>query len=155
MKRKWTLSVSMLVLIFLAARSPAFSDDHGDEQKILRILELFEDAYVESNAELLAPVLADCYVMAIPKQTDPASAVVFDKDQTLDGIARRTEESDYLEHGHGNIEIDIDGPLARSTSTIHDRFADGSTSDQRILHIYAKEGGIWKVLFSTTLLTED
>ena len=143
----------MLLFLFVAAAGQIFADSRSDEQAIEQILDLFEKAYLEEDMDLLASLLSDQgYMMIMKRQADPSTALVLDKAQIVQAIARRLEQVDYLEHRHIDRTIRIDGPAATSVSTIVDRMDTGHTQRSRVYHIYVREPGGWKTVFSSDLL---
>jgi hypothetical protein len=151
------LGLLWLVLVFLivTASGQSFADSRSDEQAIEQILDLFEKAYLEEDMDLLASLMSDQgYLMIMKKRADPSTALVLDKAQIVQAIARRLEQVDYLEHKHIDRQIRIDGPAATSVSTIVDRVNTGHTQRSRVYHIYTREEDGWRIVFSSDLLTE-
>jgi hypothetical protein len=105
--------------------------------------------------KLLSSLLSDQgYLMIMKRRADPSTALVLDKTQIVQSIARRLEQVDSLEHRHTDRSIRIDGPAATSVSTIVDRVDTGHTQRSRVYHIYIREEDGWKVVFSSDLLTD-
>ena len=146
-----------LVLVFslVVPAGQSFADSGTDEQAIERILDLFEKAYLEEDLDLLSSLLSDQgYVMVMKQGADPSAALVLDKKQVVQMMAQRFERVDYLEHGHIDRSIRIDGPAATSTSTIVDRLDTSHTQRSRVYHIYVREEAGWKIVFTSNLLTD-
>ena len=153
--KKHARALLVLLFLFTAASGRIFADASSDEQQIERILDLFEKAYLEEDMDLLASLLSDRgYLMVMKRQTDPSTALVLDKAQIVQAIARRLEQVDYLEHRHIERKIRIDGPAATSVSTIVDRVNTGHAQRSRVYHIYVREEDGWKTVFSSELLTD-
>jgi hypothetical protein len=145
----------ILVVLSTAAAGQIFADSDTDEKQIEHILDLFEKAYLEEDMDLLASLLSDQgYLMVMKRPADPSTALILDKAQIVQAIARRLEQVDYLEHRHIDRRISIDGPAATSLSTIVDRMDTGHTQRSRVYHIYVREEGGWKIVFSSDLLTD-
>ena len=145
----------VLVFLLLTAAGQIFADSTADEREIQHILDLFERAYLEEDMELLASLLSDQgFLMVMKKPADPSTALVLEKAQIVQSIARRLEQVDYLEHKHIDRRIRIDGPAATSVSTIVDRLDDGQEQRSRVYHIYAREEDGWRIVFSSDLLTD-
>jgi len=145
----------VLVFLLLTAAGQIFADSRSDEQEIAHILDLFEKAYLEEDMDLLASLLSDQgYLMVMRRRADPSTALVLDKAQIVQSIARRLEQVDYLEHKHIDRRIRIDAPAASSVSTIVDRMDTGQTQRSRVYHVYAREEGGWRIVFSSDLLTD-
>lgn len=145
----------MLLFLFIVPAGQSFADSSTDEQAIEQILDLFEKAYLEEDMDLLSSLLSDQgYLMIMKTRDDPSAALVLDKPQIAQAIARRLEQVDYLEHRHIDRKIRIDGPAATSVSTVVDRVDTGHTQRSRVYHFYVREPGGWRIVFSSDLLTE-
>jgi hypothetical protein len=145
----------VLVFLLVVPASQSFADSGTDQQAIERILDLFEKAYLDEDMDLLASLLSDQgYLMVMKRQADPSTALVLDKAQIVQAIARRLEQVNYLEHRHIDRSIRIDGPAATSISTIVDRMDTGHTQRSRVYHIYVREEAGWRIVFSSDLLTD-
>ena len=145
----------ILLVLSTAAAGQIFADSNSDKKEIEHILDLFEKAYLEEDMDLLASLLSDQgYLMIMKRQADPSTALVLDKAQIVQAIARRLEQVDYLEHRHIDRNIRIDGPAAASVSTIFDKLDSGHTQRSRVYHIYVREVVGWRIVFSSDLLTD-
>ena len=155
MSNRHGLMLLALVLLLVVPCGQIFADESSDERQIERILDLFEKAYLDEDMDLLASLMSDQgYLIIMKRRDDPSAALVLDKAQIVQAIARRLEQVDYLEHRHIDRKIRIDGPAATSVSTIVDRVDTGHTQRSRVYHFYVREQGGWKIVFSSDLLAE-
>jgi hypothetical protein len=144
---------ALVLCVLLAAAGRTFADTAADQRAIEHILDLFERAHLEEDLELLASLLSDNgYTFVMPKQADPSYALVLGKAELLQAYARRFQQVDEREHRHINRRIEVNGFVARSSSTIVEVTAGGERRQSQVHHFYAREEAGWKVVFSSTLL---
>jgi hypothetical protein len=89
------------------------------------------------------------------KPADPSIALVLGKADLLRTYAWRFQQVDYREHRHVDRRIVVDGPAAKSLSTIVEKTAAGEQRRSQVSHYYALESSGWKVVFSSSLLVGE
>lgn len=130
---------------FLMAEQP--------EAAIHRILDRFEESFLEKDLDMIDSILAEDWVMATPSR-DGDGAHLIDKTEYLRIEERRFSGTTWLEHRHANRRIEIRGPIATSKSTIVDRTENGPPGRRGVYHVYALLEGEWKVVFTTPSLAD-
>jgi hypothetical protein len=73
----------------------------------------------------------------------------------LDVTAKRWAAEDFIEHKHINRRITIKGPVAKSISALRDKTGAGKEWETPIFHIFAKEDGQWKLVFTSSSLGNE
>lgn len=132
------------------------ADDMGDKAAINRVLDQLEKSHLEENVDLLGSLLSDSgFALVMRKPADSSRALVFGKSRMLELTAKRWEQIDFLEHKHTQRKIIIDGPIAESRSVIRDRTGQRDPANVPVLHILANEDGRWRLVFASTLVSED
>jgi hypothetical protein len=147
--------IVLTVLCAFVLVQAVWTQNSDDTQAVKQVLEMFENAYIQENADMLRDVLSDTgYVMVIRDQSNPENAVILDKQQIIGAIQSQWKRVDYVEHHHTDCSIELHGPAATANSIIRDRFANGDTRTSPVYHIFAREKGIWKIVFTSALLAE-
>lgn len=152
MPRQSIAFCTLILFLCLGAASQTFADAGADEREIGRILDLFEKAYLDEDIDLISSVMSEKgYVLIMERGDDPSSVFVLGKEESLQGMARRFDRIDYLEHKHVDRRITIRGPVATSVSTIVDKLTSGQSLRTPIYHIFAREDEGWRVVLSSNL----
>jgi hypothetical protein len=139
--------------VALIATGPLFADTRAAEQEIGHILDLFERAHLEEDLELLGSLLSDsAYVLVMPRPADPSTALVLGKVELLRMYAGLFQQSELSEHRHVDRQIFVEGPVARSVSTISETTVGGERRRTRVHHLYVWNGTAWQVVFTTSVL---
>ena len=146
--------VATLVLLAIAGPQ-ATAEDSAAKRAINRILDTFEQGYLEEDPQMIADLLADeGWALAMPTAHDPENAWVFSEEVYLDAVRHQFRNRDYTEHRHVDRQIEVMGPIAVSTSTLRDTRPDGTPFDQPSYHVYARIEGEWQVVFTCPTLAE-
>jgi hypothetical protein len=146
--------VVMALMVFPA--TVGLGQAGSDREAILFCMSQLETSYLEEDMDLFSSLVSDAgFVMVMPAPGDAAEALVLDKEATLRPIGKQWERTDHIEHRHIEPKIDVHGPIATSVSTIRDRTRAGQTSETKIFHIWAKEDGRWRLVFTSPLLALD
>lgn len=144
------LLCSLFVATLLLPASVS-GQDRRTARAVNRILDEFETSALEEDLSTLREMISDEWHMTMPAPNDPSSAILLSKDQYLRIVERQFDQFDYTEKRHVDREIDINGPVATSVSTLISQTTAGFDGEDRIMHMYARVGGEWLLVFSTML----